>query len=250
MNTYQIHIDTGTLANIGGANTSPIVSKTNSNPFQCSVLLGNRHRALHSATLKNAQIPIGFFNVRAPYNTITIASNVYMINPGSYPSQATFLTALSNVTSALNGTWSYLSNTNQINFATASSMTITVPTTQSYPSLAQLLGFTSTQTLTGTSITAQNSYITNFDTYLNIWIENIGQSSLEPSQITYKVPVNNLTGNVIYWNENSHFSQGIKITDRNARVDRLNVTVTDRFGNILNNNGIDWSFTLEVESDN
>jgi len=248
MNTYQIHVDTATLATIGGANTSPIVSKIGSNPFQCSVLLGNRHRALHRAALKNAQIPVGFFNVRSPYNSIQIASNTFTIVPGNYTTPSTFLTALSNATST-NGTWAYLSNTNQLSFTSSiGSTTLTVPTGQSYPSLAQLIGFPASQS--GSTITAPNSYTINFDTYLNIWIENFGPSSLEPSQITYKVPMNSLTGNVMYWNENSQFCQDLKITDRNARVDRLNVTVTDRFGNIPSNNGLDWSFTLEIESDN
>jgi hypothetical protein len=54
----------------------------------------------------------------------------------------------------------------------------------------------------------------------------------------------------MHWADNSQNSQSIAVTDRNARVDRLNITVLDRFGNILNNNGLDWSFTLDVESDN
>jgi hypothetical protein len=39
------------------------------------------------------------------------------------------------------------------------------------------------------------------------------------------------------------------VTDRGVRLDRLNITVLDRYGNIINNNGIDWSFTLEIEAD-
>jgi hypothetical protein len=31
--------------------------------------------------------------------------------------------------------------------------------------------------------------------------------------------------------------------------DRLDIQVRDRFGQQLNNNGIDWSFTIEIESD-
>ena len=248
MNTYQIHVDTASLQS--ASDSQPLVSKINSNPFQCSVLFGNRHRGFKTASLLNAQIPNGIYNVRAPYNSITIASNTYTVNPGSYTTPASFLTAVSNVTAPLNGTWSYLSNTNQINFTAGTSMTIAVPTGGSTPSLAQLMGFSNTQTLVGTSITAQNSYIINFDTYINIFIENIGTSSLEPSQITYKVPVNGAVENVIYWNENSQFTQKINVSDDRSRVDRLNITVLDRFGNILNNNGIDWSFSIEVESEN
>jgi len=251
MNTYQIHVDTGSVINVSGANSQPIVSKSNANPFQCSVLLGNRHRALHEISLASAQIPVGFYNVRAPYNTITIGSGTYTVTPGSYPTPSTFLAALTTATSAISGSsWTAVANTNQINFTASSSNTLVIPTGLNYPSLATLLGFVPGQNLTGTSITSQNAYISNFDTYINIWIENIGPSSLEPSQITYKIPVNGAVGNVIYWNENSQFYQNIKVTDRNARVDRLNITVNDRFGNPMNNNGLDWSFSLNIKSDN
>jgi hypothetical protein len=114
-------------------------------------------------------------------------------------------------------------------------------------SLLAFLGFTNGQT--GTFITATSSYIVNFDTYLNVWIENLGQSSLEPSQITFKIPINVSSGGIVQWTELSQFTQKVFVTDRGARLDRLNVTVLDRFGNILNNNGIDWSFTLEIEAD-
>lgn len=243
MNTFQIHVDTGSLFNIGGSNTSPVVSKTNSNPFQCSILLGNRHRALRNARLTNAQIPLGFYNIRSPYNTLTITSTPYTVTPGWY-TLASLTSALSSLTSL---TWT--ANSNNTVTVALSSATLVVPTGISYPSLAQLLGFTNSQTLTGT-IKSQNPAIVNFDTYLNIWIENIGQSSLEPSQITYKVPLNNVTNNVVYFNQNSNFSQEVNVTDRNARVDRLNITVLDRFGNIVDNNGLDWSFSLEVDADN
>jgi len=253
MNAYQIHVDTGSVINVAGANTQPIVSKSNSNPFQCSVLLGNRHRAFHEVSLANAQIPIGFYNVRAPYNTITIGPKTYTVTPGSYPTPTSFLAALNTATTTgvTSAVWALVANTYQINYSEGStSNTITVPTGLNYPSLASLLGFVPSQTLAGVSITSQNAYLLNFDTYLNIWIENIGPSSLEPAQITYKIPVNGAVGNVIHWNENSQFYQTIKVTDRNARVDRLNITVYDRFGNPMNNNGLDWSFSLNVKSDN
>jgi hypothetical protein len=253
MNAYQIHVDTGSVINVAGANSQPIVSKSNTNPFQCSVLLGNRHRAFHEVSLANAQIPIGFYNVRAPYNTITIGPKTYTVTPGSYPTPTSFLAALNTATTTgvTSAVWALVASTYQINYSEGStSNTITVPTGLNYPSLASLLGFVPSQTLAGSSITSQNAYLLNFDTYLNIWIENIGPSSLEPAQITYKIPVNGTVGNVIHWNENSQFYQTIKVTDRNARVDRLNITVYDRFGNPMNNNGLDWSFSLNVKSDN
>jgi hypothetical protein len=249
MNTYQIHVDTASVINVGGTGTQPVVSKTNFNPFQATVLFGNRHRAFRSITLRNAQIPIGYYNIRAPYNTITFGSTTYTVSPGNY-SSTSFLAALNSATSAI-GSWSYIAATNQIQFtSTSGTVTLVIPTGLNYPTLANLLGFVPTQTLTGTTLTSQNSYILNFDTYISIWIENLGQSSLEPAQITFKIPINVPSGSIMQWADNSQNVQTVLVTDRNARVDRLNITVLDRFGNVLNNNGIDWSFTIEVDCDN
>jgi len=245
MNTYQIHVDTSSLLNISGSNTSPVVSKINSNPFQCSILLGNRHRAFRSARLLNAQLPVGFYNIRAPYNTLTLGSTPYTIPPNNY----TLPSLITAVNAAVGSTpFSVPSYSNAIVAYTASSSSYYMTVGSTF-GIAQILGFSSGQTLNAATIYSQNPAFVNFDTYISVFIENIGSSSLEPSQITYKIPTYPISSNVIYFNEASNFIQDVKVTDRNARVDRLNITVLDRFGNILNNNGLDWSFSLQVESD-
>ena len=72
---------------------------------------------------------------------------------------------------------------------------------------------------------------------------------MEPSQTTFKVPVTVGSGSIMHWLENAQNSQTTIVTDRGVRLDRLNIQVLDRYGNILSNSGIDWSFTLEIESD-
>lgn len=261
LKTYQLHVDTGALQATGfsqGGNSQKFVSKTNGNPFQCQVLFGNRHREFRVVALKNAQIPIGFYNVRAPYNTITMNGNVYTMTPGNY-SSTTYLAALNGATSPAGnmsalGTWSFIGATSQTQFVSSSgSVTITFPTGLTYPTLVSLLGFAPTTTPTtsvGTSFVSTYSYILNFDHYISIWIENLGTSSLEPAQITYKLPVNVSSGSILHWAENVQNEQVLCVTDSAARVDRLNIVVLDRYGQPLNNNGLDWAFTLEVKSDN
>ena len=261
LKTYQLHVDTGALQTTGGGqggSAQNFVSKVNGNPFQCQVLLGNRHRTFRTVALKNAQIPIGYYNVRAPYNTITMNGNVYTMTPGNY-SASTFLTALNAATSSVGnmsalGTWSFISSTNQTQFLSSSgSVTITFPTGLTYPTLASLLGFvpqTTATTTVGTAFVSTYAYILNFDHYINIWIENLGTSSLEPAQITFKLPVNVSNGSILHWAENTQNEQVVCVTDSAARVDRLNILVVDRFGQPMNNNGLDWSFTLEIKSDN
>lgn len=173
---------------------------------------------------------------------MNVNSLSYTINPGNY----NITTLVSAMNMALTGVGSF--NTaglnNNIQFVSSSG---TVSMNVQPLTLLSFMGFTNGQT--GTSFYGTNSYITNFDTYVNIWIENLGQSSLEPNQITFKIPVTVGSGSIMHWSENSQDEQYVKVTDRGPRLDRLNITVLDRFGAPMNNNGLDWSFTLEIEAD-
>lgn len=242
MNTYQIHVDTASASTVnpGGQAT---VYKVGGNPFQCTVILGNRHRSIRSLTLKNAQIPVGFFNIRAPYNTMNVNSITYTITPGNY-STKTLLDSMNTTIGAPVGAFSTGALNNTIQFTSAAG----TATMNVQPlSLLSFLGFTDQQQ--GTAFYGTNSYIVNFDTYLNIWIENLGTQSLEPKQVTFKVPVDAPSGGIIQWAELQRNRQCVLVSDRSVRLDRLNIQVLDRFGNLLNNSGLDWSFTIEIDAD-
>ena len=244
---YMIHIDTASVSNVtssfGSYGPQPSVTKLDGNPFQCQVILGNRHRRLRSVALKNAQIPIGFFNIRAPYNVLIIDGIEYTVQPGNY-SITNLINAINSLVTLTVGEFDVDDLTNTITFTSGSGVPILTVT---QPSLFYFLGFTNLQQ--GVSISATYSYIVNWDTYLNIWIENLGQSSLEPAQITYKVPLSVGSAGVQQYTEAATHVQKLDVTDRGVRLDRLNIQIQDRFGNMLNNNGIDWSFTLEIEAD-
>jgi len=250
MNTYQLHVDTGSSSNVetySGQIGQASVYKQNGNPFQSTIILGNRHRRIRTAALKDAQIPVGFYNIRAPYNTITLNGTTYTVPQGNYNITSLINALNAQITNAV-GVFATTSTTNQVSFTSNNGQVIIgVPPL----SLGYFLGFTNGQTAsaTNTSVTGTSSYITNFDTCFYIWIQNLGTSSLDGQQITYKIPNNTGSGSIIQYTEGSAWEQKIVVTDRSNRLDRLIITVIDRFGNVLNNNGLDWTFTLEVESD-
>ena len=239
MTSCLIHVDTASTSNI--YITQSAVKKINGNPFQTSITLENQHQRVKSIALKDAQIPIGFWNVRAPYNTLSINSVTYTLPPGNYNS-VSFLATLN--TTVGNGVGVFaISPTN--NFFTFTSNSGTAILNVSPLTILAFLGFTNGQS--GTFITATSSYIINFDTYIIIWIENLGQFSADSGQVTYKIPIEVGQGSILQYSELSHYRQVINLTDLGLRLDRLNITVLDRFGNILNNNGLDWSATFELE---
>ena len=239
MTSCLIHVDTASTSNI--YLTQSAVKKINGNPFQASITLENQHQRVKSIALKDAQIPIGFWNVRAPYNTLSINSITYTLPQGNY-SSVSFLAALNNSIGNGVGVFAISQTTN---FFTFSSNSGTAILNVSPLTILAFLGFINGQT--GTFITASNSYIINFDTYIIIWIENLGQFSADSGQVTYKIPIEVGQGSILQYSEFTHYSQVVNLTDLGFRLDRLNITVLDRFGNILNNNGLDWSATFELE---
>jgi hypothetical protein len=67
--------------------------------------------------------------------------------------------------------------------------------------------------------------------------------------MTFKIPCN-ATSNQIYFNaEFQSFSQFIEITDLHFAIGNLQLTVCDKFGYPIDNNGLDWSFTLAIVHD-
>lgn len=244
--TYQVHIDTSTTV-------SNSVQKFNNNPFQCTVLLGQTHRRVRKISLKSAEIPLSFYNIRAPYNVFQIivggVTYSYTVAPGTYTTTTLLATLNTNINSSstypiAGNPLTLNSGTNRITFANASS-TIIVSGPRS---LGYFFGFVNGQS--GTSIIATNAYNISLDNYLVLYIENLRPSSLEPNvPITFKIPVTSNPGYIQYYAEGSEWKQQIEIFDPNVRIDRLNITVLDRYGQQLDNNGVDWTFTLEIESD-
>ena len=94
-----------------------------------------------------------------------------------------------------------------------------------------------------------NVYNLNFDNYLNFTITNLPLSCTNNSLIScsFKIPLNS-TQNIVYFNsENSSFTQDITFNDIHYTIDKIDVVITDRYGNSINSNGLDYSFSLGIE---
>lgn len=237
MNSYLLNIDTASRENR--------VVKINNNPFQCTYIFSNAKRRLSFISLKNAQIPVCFYNVRAPYNTITINGTTRTLSPGNYTSTS-IATAL-NAISGMPGVFTINTTTNKMIFTPTAGATIT-PSTGT-PDLCFILGFTNQSSTGTTSITATNCFNMLFDMYIRIHIENLNIASTDTALCTFKIPVNVIQGGFIFWNENAHNTQEATVSSTTGNVDRLNIRVIDRFGNVIDNNGEDWTFTIEIKSD-
>ena len=231
MKTYFFHLDTAT----------PGTVKNNYNSFQCVIPLTRIHRDIRRVFLKSAEIPISYKSIHAPLNTFSIDSTLFTIAEGTYTS-ASIIQELA-IAPGVNGSFALNSSGKFVFTSSSGSRTFTSVTPGD---VLYSLGFVTGQT--GTAIVAQNNYNLGGDTFISIWFKNLYTSSSETPQISFKIPVNATNGVVYYYAENSEFVQYFDVTEPVFSLDRLDIEVHDRFGNILNNNGVDWSFTLAVQT--
>ena len=92
-------------------------------------------------------------------------------------------------------------------------------------------------------------YNLNFDNYLNMTFTNLPLNTTTNSLIacSFKIPLNS-TQNIVYFNsENSSFTQDINFNDINYIINKLDVVLSDRYGNNIASNGLDYSFSLGIE---
>lgn len=55
------------------------------------------------------------------------------------------------------------------------------------------------------------------------------------------------TSNVIFWTPNKYNTQIVDNQNKQFLFEKLNISVLDQYGNQLDNNGKDWSMTIETD---
>lgn len=201
--------------------------------------------------LINAQIPVGWFNIRSPYNvfyfkqdstsrTSTITEGIYNIDELLTQLKTQVDAVLSSVTL----TATYSSTTNKITLA-ISTGTITIDNINATNSVFNkvILGFTTDQQ-SGSSIIAPSCFNINHDLYIYLSLGNINTNFHSSIPSHFKIPISVNNGNIEFYNPLVNF-QTIKL-DNITNITNLDIKVFDRYGNIINNNGLHWSFTLQV----
>lgn len=112
-------------------------------------------------------------------------------------------------------------------------------------SLLSMLGFVDGQT-TDMIVNASKLYTFPFDKYINITVEDFTPTTFYPYRSSFKIPINPQINNTIYWSQNSYNKQIVENKNKSQPFQNFNIKVTDAYGNILNNNGIDWSITFDL----
>jgi predicted aspartyl protease len=116
------------------------------------------------------------------------------------------------------------------------------------------LKLSNTSVITGgttASITGSNVINLNIDNYLNMHLENVptdNNHNFNGVLCSFKVSLNGVYGTIIYNNDENVFKQTVYISDENYILRELRISFYDRFGNAVINNGLDYSFSLEIKN--
>ena len=248
--TQLIHFDSIYASQLGSSGS----------PYAAQYLMNQQFRHIKRVSLKSVEIPVGFSNVRSA-STATLS---LLVNGTSYSAvlaeknYTTIATLIADLNTACTGLVSGVT----IVFALTTSLTtpsrLKITTTATTFSVVDtnlskyILGFRAARDALASGVYAASSsnYNLNADNYVSMYIPSLNgmnASMVGGLQSTFKIPLNSITNQVYFYFEGSSFPQGVDIRDPNFVLTNLVVYVLDRFGAALSPNGLDYSFTLELE---
>ena len=230
-------------------------SGNTSNCFKATFPMTQAFRKIKRVWLKSLEMPINFPNIRTgSTNTLIFTMNgtkyTTSLSETNYTSISTLCTAITTaVATTISGsgaTMTFAVNSSKITITTTgvSSFSWTDTNLSKY-----ILGFRTTDTFASNSITGSCNYNLSPDNYINIYMPtfNAYNANQTGSWSSFKLPLNSVIGNVYYYQDENSFTQSIDIRDDNLVMSQLQVIIYDRFGNNINPNGADWSFTLKID---
>lgn len=246
MNNEYIHFDSINL------------STKNNDVFNGLYILPNSYRHIKSINLKNIEIPLSFPNIRASNlsNTLrfSINSTLYTttIIEKNYTSIATLITDLN---TALNTTLTSSGFTMVLSLGTTNNLIITLTgsltnLTINKTTLSLILGISEIST-NSLIYTSTKSFNIGYDTYILMSFDNIPSINTSNNFIrsAFKIPLNTNYGNInYYFSHRSENEQSLVINDSNFIFNKLNVIFFDRFGYLLTNYNVDYSFSISINS--
>lgn len=270
-NLQILHFDTINQWSV--QSPTSVFYKTGFHPFNLILNLPYQISKVKRIYLKSVELPVGFTNIRDTNTSNSLSMNISkIINfPTSQEINYSFDITLpnknyTNIQSLLTDINSLIATdpvvqqySRSINppFFTASGqkVSINVDTLTNFSFndtilSKYILGFSwNVYLFIGTIYEAPSNYNIVYDTYLIMNFPKLNaKSNGVTQQISFKIPYN-ATYNQIYFDyENTTFSQFIELSDDNTVIGNLQLIVTDRFGNNINNNGLDWSFTLGFQT--
>ena len=231
---------------------------TNGDSFDTTFNLNQKYKNINKIYLKNCEIPLGFVNIRTSNNSNVLR---FILNGVTYNcsiNQQNYST-ISSVITALNA--SILTAITSTGFTFVLSVTtgnqIVITSTGAFSSysiipntLSNILNINSA--INQIAGTYTSPFIANigYDTYIQMCFFNIPSifSSQGNVPSALKIPLNTNAFNILFYStDRNEYDQSLKISDTNFILSQMRIIMYDRYGFIINNGNLDYSFTLAIE---
>ena len=229
--------------------------------FVASFPLQNPIRKIKRISLLSLEMPVQFNNVRT---SISFSYTTTLSTTGSFTiSVNQTFTTITSLLTYINSQIPTIANVtivfsvsptipNQV-IATTTGLTTfnLINYTDKKQFLKNILGFNGSESLVSGVLTASSYYNLNLDNFICLYLSNVPHETTNQNQsnCSFKVPLNAVSNTIYYFSQNNSYTSWINVSDNNFVLDKLNVSIYDRYSNNLNPNGGDWSFTLRIDSD-
>lgn len=249
-------------------------NKPTNDSFNVSFPLRTAVYNIKSISLKSLELPIFLFNFKSgnssttfsfnfnypSYNGVGFTQRSVSLIPGNY-SVAGLISALnSKISSEILSTIPGFSLSLSAQTSAAFGLTICRISTNAAALnldntllINQALGYSTNRSTTSLSFDSQSPINVNLDTCIFMSISNLPVTNNNLSSLvslppyTFKIPLNNFTNNIIYFNDTSQL-QTIYFNNNSFVLDRLDIKIYDRYGNLLYGY-YDYTMGLIIEYD-
>lgn len=209
--------------------------------FEFNIKIGY---AIKSARLDNVIIPNSVYNVTSKNNTVPTSLGNATITSGSYDIGG-LITALGTALTAVDAGFSITlsSITMKVTIADANPFKLNFGTGSN--SIGTILGFSATDTATGTTFTGTNVYnmLQQPMWYMSVNAFTRNQQTTSGVNYTFSIPVNENTGNFVTYESNADYEQLIDVNDAQP-PSTMRCSLVDSTGTVIDLNGLDWQFTV------
>jgi hypothetical protein len=227
---------------------------TTNNCYDTTFTLASTYKNIRKINLCSLEMPIVFTNIRSDNtsNLIWMAiggtTHLRTLSNANYTSITALLTEInrqfSNLPASILPTFSLVNNY-IIKISTPTPTTI-----QIFDSLlANMIlgfpkGFYNVERGNVAYITGANSFNLNYDNFIALYL-NIPSTCTSSGNhlISYKIPLNAVSGMVYYLGQNNTFEQSVVLTDKNFVLRNFRIQVFDRFGYPITQ-ATDYTFSL------
>ena len=256
-----LHFDSSTATYITDVNNTTGVTTT---PYKSQYSMNQVFSKIKRVYLKSLECPVGFSNVRVGSTNVfsfVLNGTTYKVTlpEKNYTYISILLTDLNTAcVGVVSGVTMTFSLTTSLTTPNRVLITFTGGTTTSSFSVIDtsnlskyILGFRASKDVLAGNVylASYSNFNLNPDNYILMYIPSLNgmNASMSGQQSTFKIPLNTVSNQVYFYQEESSFAQWVDITDKSLTLSSIIVILTDKFGKDLNPNGLDWSFTLAIE---